>query len=109
MMTTKPIVKIAAAIMFLVCLMDMPYGYYQLVRFVGMGVFIWLAYLDRSKTKNIFYILWIVLAVLINPFFKISLGRELWNVVDIVLAVVLLVSIWVEKREGNKQVHEVNN
>jgi hypothetical protein len=39
-------------------------------------------------------IIYIGLAILFQPFFKIALGRELWNVVDVVVAIGLIVSIF---------------
>jgi len=36
--------------------------------------------------------------LLFQPFFKIALGRELWNVVDVVVGVGLLVSVFQEKK-----------
>lgn len=71
----------------------MPYGYFQLVRFLGMATFVWLAYLDNKKNNKSLFILWVCSAILINPFIKISLGRTIWNIVDIVWALILLVTI----------------
>jgi uncharacterized membrane protein YhdT len=62
----------------------MPYGYFQLVRFVGMMGFIILAYLDKEKEDKTIMIIWICSAVLINPIFKIALGRTIWNIVDVI-------------------------
>jgi len=50
----------------------MPYGYFQLVRFVGMTGFIILAYLDKENEDKMIVIIWICSAVLINPIFKNS-------------------------------------
>ena len=36
-------------------------------------------------------ILFIILAVLFQPFFKLSLGRLIWNIVDVAVAVLLIV------------------
>ena len=33
------------------------------------------------------------LALLFQPFFKIALGREMWNVVDVIVGAILLVLI----------------
>lgn len=41
------------------------------------------------------------LAVLFQPFIKIPLGRVVWNIVDIAIAVVLLVMLLIE-RESKK-------
>jgi uncharacterized membrane protein len=38
-------------------------------------------------------ILWIALAMLINPFVKLSLNRSTWHVVDIVLASILFLTV----------------
>jgi hypothetical protein len=38
-----------------------------------------------------------MLAVLFQPFIKISLGRELWNIVDVSVAVALLISLFLRK------------
>src|SRR5690606_19323361 len=87
---TKPIVKFLLTVLFLCCLIDMPYRYFQLVRFVGMTGFIVLAYLDREKDNKTIMIIWICSAVLINPIFKIALGRILWNIVDVIWSILLL-------------------
>ena len=88
----KNILKIGLAILLLGCLADMPYGYFQLVRFCGMAGFAYLA-LEAWEEENYWAIIFLLSAILINPIFKISLGRELWNVVDVIWAVMLLVSI----------------
>ena len=36
-------IKIILAILFFICLADMPYGYYQIVRFAGMLGFVFLS------------------------------------------------------------------
>lgn len=88
------IVKIALAVLFLLCLLKMPYGYYQLVRFIGMIGFVFLANAERDKKGNGQMIFWITSAVLINPIVKIPLGRTIWNVIDIVWAIILIATVW---------------
>jgi hypothetical protein len=34
------------------------------------------------------------LALLFQPFFKIALGREIWNIVDVIVGIGLLLSIY---------------
>lgn len=91
------VIKIVLSILFLVCLFDMPYGYFQLVRFLGMIGFVVLAYNDYPKNQN-WFILWASSAILINPFIKIALGREIWNIVDIVWVIVLISSIFINRK-----------
>lgn len=55
--------------------------------------FAYLAYNDYNKNKTWFYV-WIVSAILINPIVKIALGRTIWNIIDVVWAVLLVISIF---------------
>ncbi|TWI81178.1 hypothetical protein IQ13_2194 [Lacibacter cauensis] len=96
----KTLIKIALAVLFAVCLLNMPYGYYELVRFLGMVGFAVLAFQDRKITG--LAVLWGSSALLINPFIKLALGRTLWNVVDVVWAVVLVVTAFVDYRNVTK-------
>lgn len=89
--------KIVLALLLFICLLDMPYGYYQLVRFLGLVGFSAFAYYSNNRTETIIYI---SLALLFQPLFKISLGRELWNVVDIIVGVGLIVSSIKEFRDA---------
>ena len=89
------ILKIVLIILFIGCLFDWEYGYFQLVRFLGMVGFGLLAYHDFEKNKT-WFIIWLASAILINPIFKIALGRELWNIIDIVWALLLSFSIFLK-------------
>ena len=92
------IVKTGLSVLFLLCLLDWQYGFYQLVRFLGMIGFGILAFDEYEKDKN-WFIVWISSLILINPFFKIALGRELWNIVDIIWVILLIYSIYKEKNK----------
>ena len=94
MKTTKPLIKIALAILLFVCVLRMPYGYYQFVRFVAFVVFGVLAYETRNVTPKIELFIYIGLALLFQPFFKIALGRELWNIIDVIVGLGLILSVF---------------
>lgn len=87
------IIKIGLAVLMFGCLLDMPYGYYQLVRFLALIGFGVLAYQANQQGKQTEMIIYGALAFLFQPFFKIALGRELWNVVDVIVGAGLLVSL----------------
>ena len=93
-----PIIKITLAILFLLCLLNMPYGYYQLIRFLALIGFFILAYKANQENKNTKMIIFVALALLFQPFFKIALGRELWNIIDVLVAIFLIVSAVKKKR-----------
>lgn len=89
----KPILKLIIAALLLLCLADMPYGFYQLVRFASAAAFAYLAYDYFRMKRDVLGLLFTALALLFQPFFKVALGRTIWNLVDVVVAVVLIVLI----------------
>lgn len=97
------IIKIGLAILLFLCLADMPYGYYQFVRFIGLVGFAILAYQANQQNNQTEAIIYGALALLFQPFFKISLGRELWNVIDLVIGLGLLVSIFFKNKLPNEK------
>lgn len=100
MQKPEQLIKIVLAILMLLSLLDMPYGYYQLVRYVAFIGFGYLAYQAQQKEENTAVFIYIGLAILFQPLFKISLGRELWNVVDVIVGVGLIGGmIW---KSGNE-------
>jgi hypothetical protein len=64
---------------------------------VGFG---YLAYsANEQKFKNEAFI-YLALAILFQPFIKIALGRTIWNIVDVLVASGLLLSLF--KFSNNK-------
>lgn len=94
----QKIIKIILSVIFLLCLLQMPYGYYQAVRFIGMLGFILLAYFSNQQNNKIETIIYISLALLFQPFLKIALGRTLWNVVDVIVGIGLIASILIKPK-----------
>ncbi|MHB1179592.1 MAG: DUF6804 family protein [Daejeonella sp.] len=87
--------------LFFTCLADMPYGYFQFVRFIALvafGYFAYQAYVEKKETEMFIYI---GLAVLFQPLFKISLGRELWNVIDVIVGIGLIGTIFIRNTGTN--------
>lgn len=82
----------------LACLLPMPYGYFMLVRFAAMIIFGLMAFNYYGQNKEGLAIFFSTMAILFQPFIKISLGRTMWNIVDVVMAIVLLV-IWYKNKQ----------
>ena len=90
------------AAMLLLCLAPMPYGYFQLVRFVAMIVFGLMAYRYYQNQKMVATWVFGALALLFQPIYKIALGRVVWNVVDVIVALLLIALFVMEWRRSNK-------
>ena len=71
----------------------MPYGYFQFVRFaafIGFAIFAFQSNEQGNKTEAFISG---VLTLLFQPFFKVSLGRQLWNIVDVIVGIGLIASL----------------
>ena len=90
------------ATMMLLCLAPMPYGYFQLVRFVAMIVFGLMAYRYYQNQKMVATWVYGALALLFQPIYKIALGRVVWNLVDVIVALLLIALFVMEWRKSNK-------
>ncbi|TRW98017.1 hypothetical protein FNW10_15785 [Flavobacterium gawalongense] len=80
----------------------MPYGYYQFVRFASMLAFAYLSFSANEQHNKNEAIIYILLAILFQPFIKIALGRTLWNIIDIVVGTGLLVTVFGDKMKSDK-------
>ena len=91
-------IKLLLAALLLLCLAPMPYGYYQFIRLASTIVFAIMAYQYIQEEKGELVITFGALALLFQPFIKIALGRTMWNVVDVVVAVGLAFLWWKDYR-----------
>lgn len=92
-------IKVVLTILFLLCLLDMPYGYFQIVRFAGLVGFGILAFQANETKQKEMAIIFIGLALLFQPFFKIALGRQIWNIVDVIVSIFLIATIFIERQK----------
>jgi hypothetical protein len=100
MINLTNIIKVILTVLFFLCLADMPYGFYQFVRFAGLIGFVILAYQANQQGRQTEMIIYCGLALLFQPFFKIALGRQMWNIVDVVVGIGLLISIFMKPKES---------
>lgn len=98
-------IKLILVVLLLLCLAKMPYGYYELVRMISLVGFVILGYQLYHEKRIIEAIIYFGLALLFQPLFKIALGRQIWNIVDVIIALGLLISIFIfpkNNRSNNK-------
>lgn len=95
-------IGLALAVLLLMCLLPMPYGFYILVRFVAMIVFACFAYSYYNANNISLGVVATALAILFQPFAKIALGRETWQVVDIIVAIGLIL-VWYKSQQSNNK------
>lgn len=83
----------------LLCLAPMPYGYYTIVRISVMCLAVYIGIKSIGENHAGLTIICGGLTILFQPFFKIALGKELWNIVDVLVTVGIVVYIIYNKRK----------
>lgn len=92
-MPLHTLLKITLSALLFLCLANMPYGYYQFVRLAALLGFAFLAYESHKDGRQTETFVYAGLALLFQPMFKIALGRTLWNVVDVLVGIGLLLTV----------------
>ena len=97
-------IGLVLAVMLLLCLFPMSYGYYELVRFVAMIVFALFAFNFYKQKQVVLFVVAVLLAILFQPFAKVALGRTFWNIIDVAIAISLIAYWFVNKKVlGNEK------
>ncbi len=96
------LIYVVLAVLLLLCLAPMPYGFYQLVRFIAMVIFAVLAYIYWIKDSKPLAVTFGALALLFQPFLKIVLGRVMWNIVDVLVALGVIILFFYERKNDNQ-------
>lgn len=98
------VVQIILAVALFLCLAKMPYGYYKLVSLFATVVFLVMAFQYWVKKHTPLTIVCGGLALLFQPFCRISLGRAMWNTVDIIVAFFLVgLCLWEMTNKEDKE------
>ncbi len=80
-------------------LADLPYGYYQLLRFIVCGVSIYVAYTAYNRQK--LWVVWLFgfVALLFNPLILIYLSKEIWQPIDVICASLFIAMPFILKKK----------
>ena len=84
-------------------MLDLPYGYFQFIRFIALVGFVFLSYKSYERKEIALAFIFAANAILFQPLFKISLGREIWNWIDVVVGIGLIVSIFLKPKKMNQE------
>lgn len=88
---------ISAVFLFLALLNGWPYGFFTLLRFVVFAASAYVAWMATQEGKEGWTWIFGFIAVLFNPFIVIHLERETWVVIDALVGVFNLASLWMLK------------
>ena len=91
------VVKIILIVILLSFLLPLPYGAFELLRVAALIGFGYLAYKYFKAHQEGKALIFGALALLIQPFIKLSLGRGIWNIVDVAI-VIFIIYLLVKKK-----------
>jgi len=83
------VIYVTSAMLFL-GVAPLPYGYYMPLRLVACGVFAFAAFIAFDRKSKALPWVYGFLALVFNPISKIHFPKEMWAVVDVAAAVLLL-------------------
>lgn len=89
---------IASAFLFIALFEGLPYGYFTLLRFIVCVVGAYLAYEIYEENKESLWV-WAfgLVVVLFNPIIIIHLQREQWWIIDLIVGIFFVLSIFLIK------------
>ncbi len=93
--------KLLAILFLLGALGDWPYGYYQLLRWLILGVGGYSAYLAYNSGRKIWTGIFGVIALLFNPIIPFYLSRNTWQPIDIIVAIIFFISLFYKYERKN--------
>jgi hypothetical protein len=93
------ILVIAAVFLFLALIDGWPYGFFTLLRFVVFATSAYIAWMSYEAKREKWVWIFGFLTVLFNPFIVIHLNREIWSVIDLIVGIFMVISVFVLKLE----------
>lgn len=87
----KTLAKFAIALLLLLCLLDMPYGYYQFMRIAVCGLFIYLTFYLYEEKQILPAIACIAPIIIFQPISKLAFHKQEWQTIDLWLAIALII------------------
>lgn len=86
--------RVIAIIILVGALSRHAYSYYNITRLVVCGVCIYSANLSYTLKKEKWLYIFIIIAIIFNPFIPIHLVRKTWKIIDVFSAIVLFISLF---------------
>jgi len=82
-----------SAVMLLIAILPLPYGYYILLRWIISSSAIFLAWVANELGKKFWLFLMIIIVLLFNPIAPIHLDKGTWVIIDLIVAILFFTSI----------------
>lgn len=92
----KILTIIASGLLFVALFDGLPYEFFTLLRFAVCAVGIYIAY-KRYELNNNSLLVWLFggIAILFNPIIPIHLDRETWLIIDLIVGLLFVLSMFI--------------
>ena len=98
--TMPAAIWLVPAVMLIVALAPLPYGYYTLLRLVVCGAAAYLAFVGhKAHVAQLWNGAMVVVALLFNPLIPVHLSRGIWAPIDVLVAGLFIVHWWAWRRQ----------
>jgi hypothetical protein len=94
--STETLIKISISCLLLICLLQLPFGYFQLIRFISVVGFAILAWYSYERKQFPVVIVYLGLAVIFQPLMVVPMEGTRWVFASILVAAGLVISIFVK-------------
>jgi len=88
---------ISVTLLFLAMIEGWPYGFFTLLRLVVFGTTTYISWLAYKTERQVWIWVFGFTALVFNPLIPLHLGRDLWMIIDLLVAVFLIISIFAFK------------
>ncbi|MGL5787591.1 MAG: DUF6804 family protein [Bacteroidales bacterium] len=90
-------IKIAMIAVLLIGMMNISDDVFNMLKLVAMGAFLWIAYYEYLYYREFRMIIYGGLAILYQPFLDFGINRDYWFVINLLAAVWLAYSFYMDK------------
>ena len=81
----KKLIYIAAAVLCIIAVFPLPYGYYTFLR-ISVSIIGCIASFDLVNKGNQLWVIFAGIVILFNPLIPIHLSRDVWFFIDLIVA-----------------------
>jgi len=75
------------------------YGYYVFLRWIVFLTAIYITYLFFKEKRTNWEWIIIIIGILFNPIIPVYLSKQIWQVINIIVAIILVITIFIAKGE----------
>ncbi|MFA5935063.1 MAG: DUF6804 family protein [Candidatus Paceibacterota bacterium] len=87
------LIKIVCSVLLLIALLNNPYGYYQILRWVITGFSVYLAYSYFQSNNKKYGWIFTIVAILFNPILPLFFSKDIWQILDIITSGIFIFSL----------------